>query len=145
MVLREKLGEFVKANPGAITVHTAGHSAGSIFHSHLIPEILSAGVPTIASLNLLAPAIRVAEFKDRLMKKSVLDKIEHLAMFTMSEAFEKKDTCIGVYGKSLLYLIRASLEEEPRRRSSGSRSAYAATTTLTALFGDTGSRAPRAR
>ncbi len=50
-----KLGEFVKANPGAITVHTAGHSAGSIFHSHLIPEILAAGVPSIASLDLLRP------------------------------------------------------------------------------------------
>ena len=109
-----KLGEFVKANPGAITVHTVGHSAGSIFHSYLIPQLLSAGVPSIASLDLLAPAIRVVEFEDRLMKKSVLDRIEHLAMFTMSEAFEKKDTCIGVYGKSLLYLIRASLEVEPQ-------------------------------
>ena len=96
-------------------MHTAGHSAGSIFHSHLIPEMLSAGVPSIASLNLLAPAIRVDEFKDRMMKKSVLDKIEQLAMFTMSEAFEKKDTCIGVYGKSLLYLIRAV----PRGRAAG--------------------------
>ena len=44
-----------KANPGSVTVHAAGHSAGSIFHSYLIPELLSAGVPEIASLNLLAP------------------------------------------------------------------------------------------
>ena len=40
-----KLAEFVKANPGAITVHAAGHSAGSIFHSHLVPEILARECP----------------------------------------------------------------------------------------------------
>lgn len=109
-----KLGAFVKANPGAVTVHAVGHSAGSIFHSHLIPQLLAAGVPTISSLDLLAPAVRVAEFKDRLMRKTVLDRIERLAMFTMSEVYEKKDTCIGIYGKSLLYLIRASLEKEEK-------------------------------
>ena len=36
----QKLAEFVKANPGSVTVHAAGHSAGSIFHSYLIPEML---------------------------------------------------------------------------------------------------------
>ena len=35
-------------------------------------------------------------------------------MFTMSESFEKDDTCIGIYGKSLLYLIRGALENEPQ-------------------------------
>ena len=107
-----KLGEFIKANPGAITVHAVGHSAGAIFHSYLVPEMLAAGVRTISSLSLLAPAVRVREFKHRLMKKAVLDKIEKLTLFTMSEAYEKKDTCLGIYGKSLLYLIRASLEQE---------------------------------
>ena len=134
-----KLGEFVRANPGAITVHTVGHSAGSIFHSHLIPQLLSAGVPSIASLDLLAPAIRVVEFEDRLMKKSVLDRIEHLAMFTMSEAFEKKDTCIGVYGKSLLYLIRASLEVEPQAEILGLQECVRRDDALTKLFGTPGS------
>ena len=42
----------------------------------MIPELLSAGIPEIASLNLLAPAIRVDEFKQRIMKKSVFDKIK---------------------------------------------------------------------
>jgi Caspase domain len=134
-----KLAEFVRANPGAITVHTAGHSAGSIFHSHLVPAILAAGVPSVASLSLLAPAIRVAEFKDRLMKKSVLGRIDRLAIFTMSEAFEKKDTCIGVYGKSLLYLIRASLEREPRAEILGLQECVRRDDDLTGLFGAPGS------
>ena len=134
-----RLGEFVKANPGAITVHTAGHSAGSIFHSHLIPEILAAGVPSIASLDLLAPAVRVEEFRDRLMKKSVLDRIERLAMFTMSESFEKKDTCIGIYGKSLLYLIRASLEKESGEEILGLQECVRRDEGLMKLFGAPGS------
>ena len=135
----KKLAEFVKTNPGAITVHTAGHSAGSIFHSYLIPEILAAGVPSVASLDLLAPAIRVPEFKDRVMKKSVLDKIDRLAMFTMSEAFEKKDTCIGVYGKSLLYLIRASLEKESPDEILGLQECVRRDDDLIKLFGAPGS------
>jgi hypothetical protein len=134
-----KLGEFVKANPGAISVHAAGHSAGSIFHSYLVPEILAAGVPTVASLDLLAPAIQVSEFKDRIMKKSVLNKIERLAMFTMSEAFEKKDTCIGVYGKSLLYLIRASLEKEPKAEILGLQECVRRDDDLVKLFDAPGS------
>ena len=134
-----KLGEFVKANPGAITVHAAGHSAGSIFHSYLVPEILAAGVPTLASLDLLAPAVRVAEFKERVVKKSVLNKIERLAMFTMSEAFEKKDTCIGVYGKSLLYLIRASLEKEPKAEILGLQECVRRDDDLVKLFDAPGS------
>ena len=120
-------------------MHTVGHSAGSIFHSHLIPQLLSAGVPSIASLDLLAPAIRVVEFEDRVLKKSVLDRIEHLAMFTMSEAFEKKDTCIGVYGKSLLYLIRASLEVEPQAEILGLQECVRRDDALTRLFGTPGS------
>ena len=74
--------------------------------------MLSAGVEEIASLNLLAPAIRVDEFKQRIMKKSVFDHIKKLAMFTMTESFEKDDTCLGIYRKSLLYLIRGALEDE---------------------------------
>ncbi len=134
-----KLAEFVRANTGAITVHLCGHSAGSIFHSHLLPEILAAGVPSVSSLDLLAPAIRVEEFKDRVMKKPVLDKIDRLAMFTMSEAFEKKDTCMGVYGKSLLYLVRASLEKEPRAEILGLQECVNRDADLTTLFGAPGS------
>lgn len=111
----QKLAAFTKERakdkkPG-VTVHAIGHSAGSIFHSFLVPELIGAGVP-VASLDLLAPAIRVDEFKQRIMKRTVLPKIAATTIFTMSQPFEERDTCIGVYRKSLLYLIRAALEDD---------------------------------
>ena len=72
------------------------------------------------------------------MKKSVLDRIDRLAMFTMSEAFEKKDTCIGVYGKSLLYLIRASLEVEPQAEILGLQECVRRDDALTTALRSTG-------
>ncbi len=109
-----RLAKYLEESPdaGRIAVHAVGHSAGSIFHSHLVPELLRAGVPSIASLNLLAPAIRVDEFRERVLRKQTLDQIEALTMFTMKESFEKDDTCMRAYKKSLLYLIRAALEPE---------------------------------
>ena len=56
-------------------------------------------------------------------------------MFTMSEAFEKKDTCIGVYGKSLLYLIRASLEKESPEEILGLQECVRRDADLASLFG----------
>ncbi|RHW24158.1 caspase family protein [Nocardioides immobilis] len=135
----QKLAAFIDANPGSVSVHTAGHSAGSIFHSHLIPELLSAGVPEIASLNLLAPAIRVDEFKQRLLKKSVLDKITKTTIFTMTESFEKDDTCIGIYRKSLLYLIRAALEDESGAEILGLQECLKRDKALNVLLGKAGS------
>jgi hypothetical protein len=108
----QELAAFMKANKGAVSVHAIGHSAGSIFHSYLVPELITAGVPQVASLDLLAPAIRVDEFKQRIMKRTVLPKIGATTIFTMSQPFEERDTCIGVYRKSLLYLIRAALEDD---------------------------------
>ena len=136
-----KLGAFAKANPGAVTVHAVGHSAGSIFHSHLVPQLLAAGVPAIGSLELLAPAVRVAEFKDRVLRKSVLERIDRLALFTMSEVHEKQDTCIGVYGKSLLYLIRASLEKEEKAEILGLQECLRRDDDLAKLFRQPGATA----
>ncbi len=131
----QQLAAYVKANPGKITVHTIGHSAGSIFHSYLIPELLAAGVPTISSLNLLAPAVRVELFKDRLLKQKVRDHIERFTLFTMSEHFEKDDTCIGVYRKSLLYLIRAALEDVTDAKILGLQECVFEDNELSGLFG----------
>ncbi len=135
----QKLAEFTKANPGSVTVHAAGHSAGSIFHSYLVPQLLSAGVEEIASLNLLAPAIRVDEFKQRILRKPVADRITKLTMFTMSEPFEKDDTCLGIYRKSLLYLIRAALEEEIGAEILGLQESVNRDKELAVLFGKAGS------
>ncbi len=135
----QKLAEFVAGHPGAITVHAAGHSAGSIFHAHLLPRLLEAGLPRVESLSLLAPAVRVTEFKQRLLTPSVLDRIARMTMFTMSEPFEKQDTCLGIYGKSLLYMIRAALEQEPQAEILGLQECVLRDPDLTGLFGAPGS------
>ncbi|MEO5652655.1 MAG: caspase family protein, partial [Marmoricola sp.] len=132
-----RLGDYMAANPGTIRVHAVGHSAGSIFHAHLVPQLLAAGVPTIASLNLLAPAVRVDEFENRVLDPAVLARIEALTMFTMSEHFEKLDTCMGVYQKSLLYLIREALEPEEHAEILGLQESVRRNPRLREVFGST--------
>jgi Caspase domain len=108
----EKLGLWMQSHKNWVTVHAVGHSAGSIFHSYLLPHALSAGVPRIDSLSLLAPAVRIDTFKSQLLADLKAERIDSLAVFTMRKKLEEDDDCLGVYRKSLLYLIRAALEKE---------------------------------
>ncbi|MFV0434114.1 MAG: caspase family protein [Leucobacter sp.] len=110
-LLVRKLAAWMKANPDAATVHAVGHSAGSIFHSHLIPVALDAGVPKFHTVSLLAPAVRMDTFKELLLPRAA--DIGKLAIFTMTDRAERDDTCLGFYGKSLLYLVSASFESKP--------------------------------
>ncbi|MET0781838.1 MAG: caspase family protein [Microbacterium sp.] len=107
-VFAQKLAAWMKSNPDAVKVHAVGHSAGSIFHSHLIPVALDAGVPRFQTVSFLAPAVRIDTFKSKLLPRA--KQIGNLAVFTMTEQAELDDTCFNVYGKSLLYLVRASFE-----------------------------------
>jgi len=106
------LGKWMTDHPGEVEVHAVGHSAGSIFHSHLLPAALEADVPAIASLSLLAPAVRVDTFSKLLMPHARSGKIERLAIFTMDDEAERADTCLRIYNKSLLYLVSASFEPQ---------------------------------
>jgi hypothetical protein len=91
-----------------LEVHAVGHSAGSIFHSHLLPALASRDVP-IASLSLLAPAIRVDRFRASLEPLRTSGKLRALHMFTMNAEAELADT-VGPYLKSLLYLVSHACE-----------------------------------
>lgn len=104
----QKLATWMKAHPDAVTVHAVGHSAGSIFHSHLIPVALDAGVPRFETVSFLAPAVRMDTFRTKLLPRS--DRIGNLAIFTMTDEAELDDNCFTVYGRSLLYLVAASFE-----------------------------------
>ncbi|MGJ0223488.1 caspase family protein, partial [Streptococcus pyogenes] len=106
-----ELKAFCGRHAGAIEIHAAGHSAGSIFHSHFLPAALDLGIPAVSSLYLLAPAIRVDHFKERLLGR-IGTGIKRLGVFTMLREHEMDDHCAKVYRKSLLYLIRFSLEKE---------------------------------
>lgn len=94
-----------------VELHAVGHSAGSIFHSHLVPAANEIGVPTFKSLLLLAPAITTEAFKSRLLPHiGSGEQIERTAMFTMRRDLERADSC-AVYRKSLLYLVSKAFEE----------------------------------
>src|SRR5690606_13468407 len=62
----ELLKEFCDMHPDGVELHAVGHSAGSIFHSYFVPKALDLGVPAFRTLSLLAPAIRVDAFHQRL-------------------------------------------------------------------------------
>jgi hypothetical protein len=109
----EKLAVFCAAHVGEVELHAAGHSAGSIFHSHFLPTAFAKGVPSFKSLHFLAPAIRADEFKRRLLP-TIGNKVEHLAMFTMKRDWEEDDDVAKIYRKSLLYLIYYALEPESK-------------------------------
>ncbi|MBD2716675.1 caspase family protein [Microvirga sp. STR05] len=96
---------------GSIRLHAVGHSAGSIFHAHFLPLAWHMGVPAFRTLHLLAPAIRVDEFRKRLAGQ-VGGNAGHLTLYTMRDTLERDDQCGGVYRKSLLYLLYYALESE---------------------------------
>ncbi len=108
--LHQLLAE-IKDRP--VELHAVGHSAGSIFHSWFVPAVLKNHAVSFKTLSLLAPAIRIDEFKARL--QPVMGKqLDQLTIFTMAKDFELDDSLLGIYGKSLLYMIYHALEPEER-------------------------------
>ena len=113
-VLAAALREYMAANAGAIELHIAGHSAGSIYHSHFVPRLFEGDdkVDSVKSVTFLAPAVRVDTFEATLLPLAETGKIENLSIFTMNENQEKRDNTAGVYRKSLLYLVSRAFEAE---------------------------------
>jgi len=93
-----------------IRLHVAGHSAGAIVHSYLTARALKLGFD-VASINLLAPAVRVDVFSDqlgqRLEKTGARVLIAHL-----TDAAERTDAASRLYGHSLLYMVSRAFEGE---------------------------------
>ncbi|RZI53880.1 MAG: caspase family protein [Pseudonocardia sp.] len=135
------LNTYMTKNPGSVSIHAVGHSAGSIFHAHLLPALLAAGVDHVDTVSLLAPAIRADLFKQNLLPELENERIGHLAMFTMTRQAELSDSCNGIYEKSLLYLVSASFEPEIGAPILGLEEDVHADTTLRSLFSDEGTPA----
>lgn len=136
----QRLQSFYAAYAGKIELHAVGHSAGSIFHSHFIPAALQTGVPAFQSLQLLAPAIRVDDFNQRLAPRIGPGKgIERSAIFTMSKSFELDDECgaagVAIYHKSLLYLVHYAFEAERKAPILGLEVSLRADPATRTLFG----------
>lgn len=109
------LGRFVAAHPGAVTLHAAGHSAGAVFHGEFVPAAIARGL-SFPTVSLLAPAVRVDRFT-RTLAPTVGAGVGALTVYTMRRELERRDTCafgpLTLYHHSLLYLIRAALEDVP--------------------------------
>lgn len=110
-VVIARLAAFAKANPGRISLHAVGHSAGSIFHARLIDRLAALKGPKIDTLSLLAPAITVADHL-RLVEPRIPSLVKKLRIFTMTDKAERDDTVTPLYRKSLLYLINRALEPQ---------------------------------
>jgi hypothetical protein len=97
-----------KAETNDWELHVVAHSAGSIFAAHLLPLLLSAKI-RLTSVQLMAPAIRVDQFKS-LVYPHVMDKRCPVpTMYILSDVGERDDT-VGPYGRSLLYLVSNAFE-----------------------------------
>jgi Caspase domain/N-acetylmuramoyl-L-alanine amidase len=125
-----------------IELHAIGHSAGSIFHAHFIPTACDLGVPAFRTVHFLAPALRVDTFTKQLVPR-LGHGIESLALFTMSDSWERADTCAQIYRKSLLYLIYHALERDAKTALLGLEVCLRNDARLRHLFGLGGTRAER--
>ncbi|TQK03502.1 N-acetylmuramoyl-L-alanine amidase [Herbaspirillum sp. SJZ107] len=138
-LVAQQLAAFCKRYGDAVELHAVGHSAGAIFHSWFIPCALDLGVPAFRSLHLMAPAVRVDLFKEKLALL-VGDRggIRDLTVYTMKEALEARDNCAGIYNKSLLYLIFHALEPQRKTPILGLEESLRADADLSRLFGLSG-------
>ncbi|WP_108502364.1 caspase family protein [Paracoccus indicus] len=87
-------------------IDLVGHSAGSIVLLHLLPVLRQAGCPA-QSLQTLAPAATTALYRSGLAAGGAT--LRH-RIYTMTDTAERDDTVIGIYGKSLLYLVAFGFE-----------------------------------
>jgi hypothetical protein len=111
-----RLAEYVQQHPDErVLVHLVGHSAGAIFHAALLERLREAGVP-VASMAMLAPALRVDDFEREVLRHLGPNQaVRRFAVFNLSDPRELDDSCgagnVDVYHKSLLYLVSRALEE----------------------------------
>jgi hypothetical protein len=106
---------------------------------------VTAGVRAFKTLTFLAPAVRVDTFKTKLLPviKAEPSPVEAFSVFTMRKDLEKADNCIGVYRKSLLYLVSLAFEHGGKSPILGLEESIRKDKDLVALFGLSGSAAKR--
>ncbi|MGB5085148.1 MAG: caspase family protein [Methylocystis silviterrae] len=136
----EHLARFVAAFAARVKVYAIGHSAGSIFHAHLLQRMQALNAPALDAIYFLAPAITVDAYS-RLIDPLVGDTVKRVDVFTMSDTPERDDTVTFAYRKSLLYLIHNALEAEPGEPVLGLERSLRGNATLARRFGLNGSSA----
>ncbi len=141
--LATRLSAFCTARPDAVRLHAVGHSAGAIFLAHFAAAARECGLPAFRTMHLLAPAISVKMFADRLAPR-LADGVDHLTVYAMTTQHEKADHCFHVYRKSLLYLVSRAFETGRRIPLLGLEESLRSDATLTRIFGLDGGASTRA-
>lgn len=98
-----------------VELHLLGHSAGSLINGHLIQLLWARSLPVETS-TLLAPACTL-DFANQTYRRVIEGgglKRQDFHIHLMSDNREQDDNVIGVYHKSLLYLVSRAYEELQR-------------------------------
>lgn len=122
----DRVARLVKKDP-SVEVHLVGHSAGALLLAPAVQLLTSKGKITsgpmkgrvglgvpVHSCSLWAPACTKQQFEQTYFPAIEERRIRRFLMITLTEQAEAADNVAGIYRKSLLHLISAALEDEPR-------------------------------
>lgn len=113
-VLKRLIAWLAGQGSAAPKVHLAGHSAGSIWHAHLLQRWQAQGGPQIANLLLFAPACSVALYEQTFLP-ALGRTIAQQKLLVLSDQAEEDDNVGQVYRKSLLYLVSNAYDNKAAR------------------------------
>jgi hypothetical protein len=124
-VLAREVAALVARDP-EIEVHVVGHSAGSVLLGPFLDLLTHpGGIESGPLAGQRGHGVRVktatlwgAACTMDLLRGCYLDalrqeRLGHLALVHLSDAWERRGTVSPLYGKSILYMIHASLEPQP--------------------------------
>ena len=111
-LLAKELNGLPPALTRRIRFHLIGHSAGAVFHAHLLPALLQAEL-TVQGIYLMAPACRVDLFRQNVLPAYEAGKVLAYTQFQLSDKVEQDDNCAALYNRSLLYLVSNACERKP--------------------------------
>ncbi|WP_299910496.1 caspase family protein [uncultured Paracoccus sp.] len=89
-------------------IDLVGHSAGSILHLAFLARLRAEKIP-VKTFQTLAPAASCRLYADGLAAHG--DELK-TRIYAMQDRFERDDNVMGLYGKSLLYLVSRGFEEQ---------------------------------
>ena len=106
---------FLNRVRSRLRLHLIGHSAGAIFHAHLLDALMKARDPAkrvaVDGIYFMAPACRVDLFKEKIFPHYQNGKVAAYTQFHLQDAVELKDDCLPLpYRRSLLYLVSDAFE-----------------------------------
>ncbi len=120
------LDDLLERMPG-VEVHIVGHSAGGVLHAPIVraltgPRDRTAAKPmeftglgrTVKTATLWAPGCTIETFKRYYVPAIASGALGRFALFTLTDRAERDDDCVGIYHKSLLYLVSNAFEGAPR-------------------------------